>query len=88
MENETQITAETANGIKHNVSGSSGLKKKTIYGIRTRFSDNDVWSEPTYYRTRGRRDKVGSLNRIIGGIRTHSFEEKAIADEVDEKCEC
>ncbi len=65
---------------------NNSSKKKTIYGIRTRGSDNDSWSEPAFYKTRGERNKVASMNRIIGGIRTHSFEEKITIEEANQKC--
>ena len=61
----------------------AGIK---IYGIRTRFSDDDSWSEPTFYRKKADRDGVASMNRIIGGIRTHSFEEKTTIEEANKKC--
>ena len=53
---------------------------KTIYMLRIRFSDNEDWGEPEAFKTRKRRDHCASTNRIIGGIRTHSYEEK-ISDE-------
>lgn len=43
--------------------------------LRTRLNDEDEWSEPQAFRTRRERDKAGSFARIIGGIRTHSYEE-------------
>lgn len=52
--------------------------------MRVRFDDNDKWSETQYFKTKGRRDKVGAINRIIGGIRTHSFEETKTEAEIEE----
>lgn len=59
------------------------VKKKTVYGIRTRMQDSDPWSEPTWYRTAKQRDRIGSMNRIIGGIRTWSFQEKKTMEEIE-----
>lgn len=60
------------------------IKKKTIYGLRVRMSDNDEWSETTWYSTKKSRDRSASINRIIGGIRTHSFQERKPLDEAEE----
>lgn len=62
---------------------SLSLKTKRVFVIRTRLSDNDEWSPPQYFKTAKQRDKVGSLNRIIGGIRTHSFEERKTVEEIE-----
>jgi len=59
---------------------------KTVYALRIRPDDNSVWGEPEYYRTRKERDRTESMNRIIGGIRTHSYEEKKTPDEVESLC--
>lgn len=59
---------------------------KIIYALRIRPDDNSEWSEPEYYRTRKERDRTASVNRIIGGIRTHSYEEKKTPDEVEALC--
>jgi len=56
---------------------------KTIYCLRTRTEDKDPWSEPSHYRTRKERDKVAAENRILGGIRTWSYEEKKTAEEIE-----
>lgn len=58
------------------------VKLKTVYVLRTRPSDSCVWSEPEYYRTRKERDQIGSMNRVLGGIRTHSYEEKKTPEEI------
>lgn len=59
-------------------------KTKTIYALRVRNSDSDEWSNPQWYKTKKQRDKVGSLNRIVGGIRTHSYQERKTLDEIEE----
>lgn len=59
---------------------------KTVYVLRVRPDDASPWSEPTYYRKRRERDKDVSFNRAIGGIRTHSYEEKKTLDEIEELC--
>lgn len=51
--------------------------------MRVRMSDFDEWSEVGYFLTRKERDKVGAMNRILGGIRTHSFEEKKSKEEIE-----
>lgn len=55
---------------------------KTVYALRIRMDDKDPWSEPDYFRTRKQRDRAASTNRIIGGIRTHSYEEKKTPEEL------
>lgn len=57
---------------------------KTIYCLRVRPDDNSEWSEPEYYQTRQERDRNASVNRILGGIRTHSYEEKKTRAEIEE----
>lgn len=59
------------------------MKMKTVYCLRIRYDDNAGWSEPGYYRTRKRRDEVERVNRCMGGIRTHRYEEKKPSDEID-----
>lgn len=54
---------------------------KTVYVLKTRFTDDEPWSEPGYYRTRKERDKDAAMNRAFGGIRTHSYEEKKTPEE-------
>lgn len=56
---------------------------KTVYCLRIRVDDNSEWSEADYYRTRKARDECASVNRIIGGFRTHSFEEKKTPEEAE-----
>lgn len=58
------------------------MKKKTVYGLKTRFTDNDEWSETEWFKTKVARDRAGSVNRIIGGIRTYSFQEKKTLEEI------
>lgn len=60
---------------------------KTVYALRVRPDDNSPWSEPGYYRTRKERDQTERMNRCLGGIRTHSYEEKKTPEEIDELCE-
>lgn len=62
-------------------------KLKTVYALRVRPDDESPWSEPFYFRTRRQRDRDASLNRVIGGIRTHSYEEKKTPEEIDELCD-
>ncbi len=59
-------------------------KLKTVFCMRIRLSDSEPWGETEYFRTRKARDHAGSVNRIIGGIRTHSFEEKKTAEQISE----
>lgn len=55
---------------------------KTVYVLRIRQCDDEPWGEPEYYRTRRERDETERLNRCLGGIRTHSYEEKKTSEEV------
>ena len=48
------------------------------YMLRTRLDDESAWSEAEEYPTRGQRDKAARLARVIGGIRTHSYEVAAV----------
>jgi hypothetical protein len=59
---------------------------KTVYVLRIRPDDSAPWGEPCYYRTRKERDDVARINRCLGGIRTHSYEEKKTPEEVEELC--
>lgn len=59
-------------------------KKKTVYCLRLRLDDSEPWSDPYYYRTKARRDKIGAMNRIIGGIRTHSYQERMPLSEIEQ----
>lgn len=66
--------------------GSSAVRAttmKTVYVLRVRPSDSVVWSEPEYYRTRKERDREAAVNRVLGGIRTHSYEEKKTPEEIE-----
>ena len=60
------------------------VKMKTIYVLRIRADESEPWSEPEYYRRRKERDRIASMNRILGGIRTHSYEEKKPLEEIEE----
>ncbi len=60
---------------------------KTVYCLRIRPDDNLEWSETDYYRRRKERDEAASVNRIIGGFRTHSFEEKKSSEEIGALCD-
>lgn len=62
-------------------------KKKTIYVLRIRYTDSEPWREPGYYRKKKDRDYDEKLNRILGGIRTHSYEEKKTEEEIAELCD-
>lgn len=50
--------------------------KKLLYVLRIRLTDFDQWSDPSYFLKRKDRDKCASMNRIIGGMRTHCYEER------------
>lgn len=63
--------------------GVSG-RPKLVYCLRVRMDDSAPWSDPEYYRTRRERDRVAATNRILGGIRTHSFEERKTPAELAE----
>jgi hypothetical protein len=49
---------------------------KTAYCLRVRPDDLAEWSEPEYFRTRKQRDFSAAECRILGGYRTHSYEER------------
>lgn len=55
---------------------------KTVYVLRVRPDDDSSWSEPQYYLRRKERDKTARMNRVLGGIRTHSYEEKKTTEEI------
>jgi len=59
-------------------------KYKTIYGLKIRFKDNEEWSNTTWFKTRKERDRTASVNRIIGGLRTYSFQERKPVEEIEE----
>lgn len=60
------------------------MKTKTVYALRIREDESQPWGEPEYYQTRKERDEIERVNRCLGGIRTHSYEEKKPAEEVEE----
>lgn len=73
--------------LRPGLAGESGFwveMKKTVYCLRIRHSDADGWSETEYYRTRADRDHIERLNRCLGGIRTHSFQEKKTQEEISD----
>jgi hypothetical protein len=57
---------------------------KTVYVLRIRADESEPWGAPEYYRTRKERDRVAAENRVLGGIRTHSYEEKKTPEEIAE----
>lgn len=57
---------------------------KTVYVLKVRENEKFPWSDSTYYRTRKERDNVERINRCLGGIRTHSYEEKKTQEEIEE----
>lgn len=67
------------------MASTKGLK--IVYVLRVRPDDDSHWSEPVYYRKRKERDRDGSMNRVLGGIRTHSYEEKKTPEEIDQLCD-
>lgn len=60
------------------------VRLKTVYVLRVRPDDSLPWSEPEYYQTRKERDRVAAMNRVLGGIRTHSYNEKKTFEEVNQ----
>lgn len=46
------------------------------YLLRTRLTDDEAWSEPQEYESRRERDRAAQFNRIIGGIRVWSIDER------------
>ena len=62
------------------------IKKKTVYVLRMRINESEAWGEPIYYTSKRQRDKNASFNRILLGMRTHSYKEKMPLDEIEEKC--
>lgn len=57
---------------------------KTVYVLRIREDKSQPWGEPNYYRTRKERDDTERINRCLGGIRTHAYEEKKPLQEIDQ----
>lgn len=51
------------------------MKNKKVFCLRIRWDDKSPWGDVDRYDTRKERDSAASMNRIIGGARTHSFEE-------------
>jgi hypothetical protein len=49
---------------------------RTRYVLRTRMSDESQWGPPEYFASRKERDAAAAQCRILGGIRTWSFDEK------------
>jgi hypothetical protein len=45
------------------------------YLLRTRKDEAYAWSEPEVFATRKERDQVAAVERIIGRMRTWSYEE-------------
>lgn len=62
----------------------SSNRKKTVYVFRIRLSDSDPWMEPMYYLIKGQRDYDEKMSRIIGGFRTHSYQEKMTIEEIQQ----
>lgn len=48
---------------------------KRLHVLRIRRDDDSPWSEPEYFDSKRERDKVAAFNRVLGGIRTHSYQE-------------
>lgn len=63
-----------------NESATSPAPRK-MFALRIRYDDQSPWGPPAFYRTRRERDKVAAFNRILGGIRTHSYEEKRVPED-------
>lgn len=53
--------------------------------LRIREDDASEWSTPTLYATRKARDKSAAINRIIGGYRTHSYNEWITVEQMQEE---
>ena len=60
------------------------MRKKTVYFLRTRLTDDSEWGPPEAFASKRERDEAGSYARILGGLRTHSYEEKMTPDEAEE----
>lgn len=82
LNNELEVKLDLLKGM---VEAARPLK--TVYVLRTRMSDEERWGEPGYYRKRKDRDKDAAMNRVFGGIRTHSYEEKKTPEEIEELCD-
>jgi hypothetical protein len=55
----------------------------TIFYLRTRFSDDDEWMNPEGFVSRKMRNDAAAHDRIIGGLRTHSYEEKVTKEQYE-----
>ncbi len=60
------------------------MAHRTVYVLMVRLTDKEDWSEKQYFRSKLDRDKAGSFSRIIGGLRTHSIDEKMTQAEIDQ----
>lgn len=60
---------------------------KTVYVLRVRSNDDEPWGPSEYYQRRKDRDEAASTNRILGGIRTHSYKEKKTPEEIEQLCD-
>jgi hypothetical protein len=60
---------------------------KTVYVLRLRPNDAAPWGEPEYFKKQKERDNAERICRIIGGLRTHSYEEKKTPEEIEELCD-
>lgn len=47
-------------------------RRRMIFALRTRDSDDQLWGLWTSYPSRSERDQAARFARIIGGMRTHS----------------
>lgn len=61
---------------------SSKVCFKLVYCLRVRANDSEEWSEVEYYFSRRERDYTAANNRIVGGLRTHSYEERKTPAEI------
>jgi hypothetical protein len=62
-------------------------KQKTVYVLRIHLDESKEWGKPIYYNYRVKRNEAASLNRIIGGLRTWSYQERMDASKAMEVCE-
>jgi hypothetical protein len=60
------------------------MKMKTVYCLRIRFSDDEPWREPSFYKRRKDRDYDEVMNRCLGGSRTWRYEETMPAEKAEE----
>lgn len=60
---------------------------KTVYAIKVREDESQPWSEPAYYRKRKERDEDERINRCLGAMRTHSYQEKKTLEEIEDMCD-